>query len=276
MAWAQTLAGTSLTALWSPYVERQERRHHSRLNLCITMNYCSSVRIPGAFCGLYSLRPSYERLPYANAANAQEGQESISSTLGPMANSLSAVKRFTKAIIDGKPWRRDPLAVRKPWNDEEYALADHGYGVGLCFAIMWDNNVIKPHPPLTRAMEITKKALQAAGHKGERVAWFFLEGRPQRSNDLLLVIDWMPHRHMEIYKIGVRRYQHRPSCTVPLTDGDTIIRNSFSLLTVGTTIAQSVRILVSRSYKACCPVTKHTRTASLYRWPKCSSVNPLT
>lgn len=130
------------------------------------MSHARSVRIPSAFCGLYTLRPSYERLPYANAVNAQEGQESISSVLGPMANSLSAVKRFTKAVLDAKPWDRDPLAVRKPWSHSEYALEEHGNGVGMCFAIMWDNGVVKPHPPLVRAMEIVKVALEAVGHQG--------------------------------------------------------------------------------------------------------------
>lgn len=125
-----------------------------------------SVRIPSAFCGLYTLRPSYERLPYCNAVNAQEGQESISSVLGPMTNSLSAVKRFTKAVIDAKPWKRDPLVVRKPWNESEYALEEHGGGVGMCFAVMWDNGFVKPHPPLVRAMQMVKEALEAAGHKG--------------------------------------------------------------------------------------------------------------
>jgi amidase len=99
--------------------------------------------------------------------NAQLGQESILSVLGPMANSLSAVKRFAKAIIDGKPWERDPLVVRKPWSRAEYELEEHGGGVALCFAIMWDNGVIKPHPPLVRAMNLTKQALEAAGHKGK-------------------------------------------------------------------------------------------------------------
>ncbi|EIW65189.1 general amidase [Trametes versicolor FP-101664 SS1] len=142
-----------------------------------------SVRIPSAFCGLYGLRPSYERLPYCNAVNAMEGQESISSVLGPMTNSLEGVKLFTKAIIDAKPWRKDPLAVRKEWSAREYALGDHGEGGKMCFAIMWDNGLVKPHPPLVRAMEIAKKALEAAGHT---------------------VIDWENHRHLEIFENGQR------------------------------------------------------------------------
>ncbi|KDQ53028.1 hypothetical protein JAAARDRAFT_39744 [Jaapia argillacea MUCL 33604] len=141
-----------------------------------------SVRIPSGFCGLYTLRPSYERLPYCGAVNSQEGQESISSVLGPMTNSLSGVKIFTKAIIDSKPWNKDPLAVRKEWSDREYALGDHGgTGAKLCFGMMWDNDVIKPHPYLRPAMEITKAALEAQGHT---------------------VIDWENYQHMEIFRVA--------------------------------------------------------------------------
>lgn len=72
-----------------------------------------------------------------------------------------------KAVVDAKPWRYDPLALRQPWSDEEYHLASHGgEGAKLSFAMMWDDNVVKPHPPYARAMEETKQALLAAGHEG--------------------------------------------------------------------------------------------------------------
>jgi amidase len=83
--------------------------------MCISVSstdWFRSVRIlvPSAFCELYALRPSYDRL-FHGAVNSLEGQEYISSVLGPMANSLS-VKIFTTAILDAKPWRQDPLVLK--------------------------------------------------------------------------------------------------------------------------------------------------------------------
>ncbi|KAG0696600.1 general amidase [Suillus ampliporus] len=125
-----------------------------------------SVRIPTAFCGLYGLRPSYGRVPYCGARNSLEGQDSVLSVFGPMTNSVGGVKVFMKAVVNAKPWLKDPLAVRKKWDEDEYNLADHGSGKDLCFAIMWDDGVVVPHPPIRRSLEITKAALQKAGHKG--------------------------------------------------------------------------------------------------------------
>lgn len=95
-----------------------------------------------------------------------EGQDSILSVLGPLTRSIAGLKIFMEAVIKAKPWLRDPLAVRKSWSEEEYKLVDHGYGKDLCFAIMWDDGVVVPHPPIQRALEMTKQALIRAGHKG--------------------------------------------------------------------------------------------------------------
>jgi amidase len=84
-----------------------------------------------------------------------------------MAYSLETCKVFTKAVLDGRPWELDPLCLRKPWDQEAYELRDHGRGKEMCFAIMWDNEVVKPHPPVTRALHMVKTALENAGHKGD-------------------------------------------------------------------------------------------------------------
>ncbi|KAJ8456762.1 hypothetical protein ONZ45_g18587 [Pleurotus djamor] len=136
-----------------------------------------SVRIPAGFCGLYGLRPSYHRIPIGGCRGVMEGQESVVPVLGPLCNSLAGVKTFTESIITHQPWLKDPNVLRKRWSEEEYRLVDHGFGKSLCFAILWDDGIVVPHPPITRGLEMTKKALIAAGHK---------------------VIDWKPLKHAEI------------------------------------------------------------------------------
>lgn len=88
-----------------------------------------------------------------------------------MANSLDACKVFTKAVLSRAPWDLDPMCLRKPWDQAAYELRDHGRGQNLYFAIMWDNLVVKPHPPVKRAMKMVKEALEAVGHKGEQRAF---------------------------------------------------------------------------------------------------------
>jgi amidase len=133
-----------------------------------------SIRIPSAFCGLYGLRPSYGRVPRYGTRDTLQGQDSVLPVLGPMTNSVAGVKIFMKAVVNAKPWLIDPLAVRKKWDEDEYNLVDHGSGKHLCFAIMWDDGVVVPHPPIRRSLEIAKAALQKAGHK---------------------VVDWKPIKH---------------------------------------------------------------------------------
>ncbi|PPQ91994.1 hypothetical protein CVT25_004650 [Psilocybe cyanescens] len=139
-----------------------------------------SVRIPSAFNGLYGLRPSYGRVPYAGCVNSMEGQDSVPSVLGPLTTSLEGAKRFMKAVVGQTPWLKDPLVVRKPWSEDEYHLSDHGGdGKSLVFGILWHDEVVLPHPPVIRALEHTKQALIDAGHQ---------------------VVDWKPLKHGALYQ----------------------------------------------------------------------------
>jgi len=131
------------------------------------------VRIPSALCGLYGLRPSCGRVPYGGALNTMEGQDSVLSVLGPMTSTVSGLKMFMEAVIKAKPWLKDPLVVRKQWDEDEYLLKDRDSGRKLCFAIMWDDGVCVPHPPITRALKRVQAALTQAGHTV--VTWHPLE-----------------------------------------------------------------------------------------------------
>lgn len=79
---------------------------------------------------------------------------------------MSGIKLFMQAVAAYKPWLKDPLARKAPWDDEAYALSEHGGGKNMCFGIVWNDGAVVPHPPVIRALEMTKLALIAAGHKG--------------------------------------------------------------------------------------------------------------
>lgn len=129
--------------------------------------FISSVRIPASMNGIYGLRPSYHRIPYEGSVSSLEGLDSFPSVLGPLSTDLSAIKLFMQAVIGSKPWLRDPLSSRKHWNEDEYRLVEHGGGKKLTFGILWNDGVTVPHPPIIRALEMTKEALTAAGHDGK-------------------------------------------------------------------------------------------------------------
>ncbi|EEB92402.1 hypothetical protein MPER_09094, partial [Moniliophthora perniciosa FA553] len=136
-----------------------------------------SIRSPAAYAGLYGFRSSYGRIPFAGIDDAADGQNSIRTVAGPLTTSIEGVKILMKSVIQQQPWLKDPLAVRKPWNEEEYKLTDRNGGEGLCFAIEWNDEITFPHPPITRGLEMTKSALVKAGHR---------------------VIDWKPLKHIEL------------------------------------------------------------------------------
>ena len=99
-----------------------------------------------------------------------------------MSVSVDGLKLFTKAILDASPWDHDPWTPRMPWSEELYNLREHGGpDAKLCFAIMWDNGLVKPVPPYFRALRQVRDALLAAGHQ---------------------VIDWKPFKMAESERLN--------------------------------------------------------------------------
>jgi amidase len=144
-----------------------------------------SVRIPACFNGLYAIRPSCGRIPYEGAANSMDGQNSILSAIGPLAPTVGALKLLFKSILSQQPWLHDPLALELPWRDEmeEQTLAlieASASGQGkLAFGIMYDDGIVRPQPPVARALRIMAELLQRLGHKARRLQKRALSGYTQ-------------------------------------------------------------------------------------------------
>lgn len=146
-----------------------------------------SIRVPSAFNGLYGIRPSIGRMPYEGMANAMQGQNSILSVVGPMGTSVGGLRLVMKAILTQKPWLHDPAVHEIPWRSEQeesvlQLIKSAGKGRQLCFGVYRDDGVVRPLPPVRRALDITVKTIEKLGHK---------------------VIDWVPPPHDYASEIAV-------------------------------------------------------------------------
>lgn len=75
-------------------------------------------------------------------------------TTGPLSTSLEGLKLFSKAIIDQKPWLRQPSLAAMDWKDPVEFFPDRKLRVG----VMLSDNVVRPHPPILRALtELVEK-----------------------------------------------------------------------------------------------------------------------
>jgi amidase len=90
------------------------------------------------------------------------GQEAVPSVNGPLAPTLEDVKLYSKAVISGQPWLKDPKCLPIPWRDVELPSK-------LRIGVMWHDGMVQPTAPVTRALRHTAAQLKAAGH--EIVEW---------------------------------------------------------------------------------------------------------
>ena len=99
----------------------------------------------------------------------------MNSVNGPLARTLEDVVLFSKTVVGMEPWRHDPKCLPMPWRAVEPKPK-------LKLAVLWNDGVVTPTPPVQRALRETVEKLRKAGHE---------------------VVDWAPEGHPELTKMLV-------------------------------------------------------------------------
>ncbi|KAK9463259.1 amidase signature domain-containing protein [Lipomyces oligophaga] len=117
-----------------------------------------SVRVPSHFCGLYTVRSSYGRIPRAGNTAPLRGQDGITSIYSPMCRYFEDLEYVFKTIIDLKPWEYDYTSHPIPWRQITLPAK-------LKIGVMYSDSVVDPSPACARALQTTVDALKKAGHE---------------------------------------------------------------------------------------------------------------
>jgi amidase len=84
--------------------------------------------------------------------------------------------QFSKGVIGAEPWKIDPRCLPLPWRTVSV-------GPKLKIGVMWNDSVVRPTPPVTRALKEVVEKLKANGHE---------------------IIEWLPTGHLQGVKLMVR------------------------------------------------------------------------
>lgn len=144
-----------------------------------------SVRAPAANQGLYGLRPTTFRIPKRGSLAPHLGSGYINAVTGPLSTSLEGVKLFMKTVLAFKPWLLDPALIPLPWRDEEFNFSANGRRK-LKVGVMWSDGIVKPHPPIQRALQEVVDGL--------------------KNVSAVEVVQWEPYKHDLAWEIAASLY----------------------------------------------------------------------
>lgn len=118
-----------------------------------------SIRAPAAFCNIWGFKPTNKRvsLQGAWASYRDMSNDMVLCSVGPMANTPEDLELYMKTFLDSEPWLRDNYVIRLPWREVDLSLDK------LKIAIVMDDGIVKPSPPVLRALVLAKESLEKAG-----------------------------------------------------------------------------------------------------------------
>lgn len=137
-----------------------------------------------------------------NTKSGMTGQESVNSINGPMANDIDSLRIFAKTVIDSEPWRWDPKYILSPWKTIDPSTFPQK---GLVFGIILDDGCVNPTPPIVRALQTTRKALEKQGHTV--IEWKVHDDELQRGSDIVQTFFAMEGRQ-GIYQVMKEGNEH--------------------------------------------------------------------
>lgn len=96
-----------------------------------------------------------------------------------MAPTLSGIELFMQAYLSTAPWVQESYLVPLPWRPVELSPK-------IKIGVMWSDGIVKPHPPVLRALSETVKML--------------------KSNPAFEVVEWKPIQHDKCWEITCGLY----------------------------------------------------------------------
>lgn len=135
-----------------------------------------SIRWPASNVGAVGLRPSTGRFPFRGiAAVGEGGRDSVTPVrfaVGPMVpgGDVKAATTLTRALLGSRPWERDADVVEIPWREELFqSVAKRaraggvGEGARLVVGVIKSDGIVRPTPPVARAVDTVEKWLKDDG-----------------------------------------------------------------------------------------------------------------
>ena len=86
---------------------------------------------------------------------SHDGMDNIVGVLGPLARSARDLALFHRAVLGEDAWLLEHAVLYIPWRDD--IVRGLGVPEKLTIAILADDGVVRPHPPLLRALEKHRK-----------------------------------------------------------------------------------------------------------------------